>query len=107
MVGEKQHRWSKFNPIFDIDPLLDKEVTSLSAGQWQRVAITKVLSQTSALILLDEPDAPLDTHWSECLDSVLSDEISEGRVIVLTLHRQDIQKSWKYQALNLAHTTSS
>jgi ABC-type transport system involved in cytochrome c biogenesis ATPase subunit len=107
MVGEKQHRWSKFNPIFDIDPLLDKEVTSLSAGQWQRVAITKVLSQTSALILLDEPDAPLDTHWSECLDSVLSDEISDGRVIVLTLHRQDIQKSWKYQALNLAPTTSS
>jgi ABC-type transport system involved in cytochrome c biogenesis ATPase subunit len=56
---------------------------------------------------MDEPDAPLDSHWSECLNTVLSDVISEGRVIVVTLHRQDIQKSWKYQSLNLTPTHTS
>ena len=106
-VGEKQHRWTKFNATFDVDALMEKEITALSAGQWQRVAITKVLSQPSSLILMDEPDAPLDNHWSECLNTVLSDVISEGRVIVVTLHRQDIQNSWKYQSLNLTPTHTS
>jgi ABC-type transport system involved in cytochrome c biogenesis ATPase subunit len=107
MVGNKQNPSTKFNAMFDVDALMEKEITALSAGQWQRVAITKVLSQPSSLVLLDEPDAPLDTQWSECLDRVLSDEISEGRVIVVTLHRQDIQKCWKYQHLNLTPLTSS
>lgn len=107
MVGNKQNTSTKFNAMFDVDALMEKEITALSAGQWQRVAITKVLSQPSSLVLLDEPDAPLDTQWSECLDRVLSDEISEGRVIVVTLHRQDIQKSWKYQHLKLTPLTSS
>jgi ABC-type transport system involved in cytochrome c biogenesis ATPase subunit len=106
-VGQKQHRVTKFNATFDVDALMEKEITDLSAGQWQRVAITKVLSQPSSLILMDEPDAPLDSHWSECLNTVLSDVISEGRVIVVTLHRQDIQKSWKYQSLNLTPTYTS
>ena len=106
-VGQKQHRWTKFNATFDVDALMEKKITALSAGQWQRVAITKVLSQPSSLILMDEPDAPLDNHWSECLNTVLTDVISEGRVIVVSLHRQDIQNSWKYQSLNLTpiHTS--
>ena len=59
MVGDHQITSTKFNAMFDVDSLMDKEITSLSAGQWQRVAITKVMSQPSSLVLLDEPDAPL------------------------------------------------
>ena len=60
MVGDHQITSTKFNAMFDVDSLMDKEITSLSAGQWQRVAITKVMSQPSSLVLLDEPDAPLN-----------------------------------------------
>jgi ABC-type Mn2+/Zn2+ transport system ATPase subunit len=84
-----------------ISQFLDKDITTLSAGQWQRVAITKVIESNSSIIVLDEPDAPLDDQWSASLATIIDKEVSTGRVIVLTLHREEIRKSWKFQHLNL------
>lgn len=49
------------NPL-DIKPLLDQDVTQLSGGELQRVAIAGCLSQKAQLYLLDEPSAYLDVE---------------------------------------------
>lgn len=90
-----------------INAFLDKDVTTLSAGQWQRVAIAKVIASKSSIIILDEPDSPLDNHWSASLAEILDKEIATGRVVVVTLHREEIRKSWKFQHLNLTAKVSS
>ncbi len=84
-----------------ITPLLNKEITSLSAGQWQRVAISKVIATNRTVTILDEPDAPLDDQWSATLANIIETEIMEGKVFVVTLHRPEIKKIWKFQSLNL------
>lgn len=101
MIGQKQQAGQDYITKLDIESLLDREITRLSTGQWQRVAITKVLQTAGPVIVLDEPDAPLDDHWSEQLAMLIDEEVERGRVIVMTLHRPEIRKSWKFQQMNL------
>jgi len=101
MIGNIPLQKADYTTTFEITPLLDKEITALSAGQWQRVAITKILNTNSRVIALDEPDAPLDEHWSKCLEAAINDEISIGKIVIVTLHRPEIRKCWKFQQLNL------
>jgi len=106
-IGKTLHPQTDHTEIFDILPTLDKDITALSAGQWQRVAITKIMNTNSHVIILDEPDAPLDDHWSRVLETTIYNAMASGRVIVVTLHRTEIRKNWKFQHLNLSATISS
>jgi len=45
-----------------VEPILDREVTELSGGELQKVAITACLSRKAQLYLLDEPSAYLDVE---------------------------------------------
>jgi len=61
-----------------IDPLnlkhlLDKNLSELSGGQLQRVAIAHCLSQEANLFLLDEPSAYLDVEQRLIVAKVISD----------------------------------
>eukprot|EP00743_Colponemidia_sp_Colp-15_P000937 GILK01001035.1.p1 GENE.GILK01001035.1~~GILK01001035.1.p1 ORF type:complete len:603 (+),score=113.20 GILK01001035.1:50-1858(+) len=46
----------------NIDPLMDQEVTNLSGGELQRVAIVLCLGQPADIYLIDEPSAYLDSE---------------------------------------------
>eukprot|EP00917_Polyrhabdina_sp_WS-2016_P022221 GHVP01048257.1.p1 GENE.GHVP01048257.1~~GHVP01048257.1.p1 ORF type:complete len:649 (-),score=100.87 GHVP01048257.1:109-2055(-) len=58
------------HPMFDtdvvkplkIDPLMDQEVTKLSGGELQRVALILALGKPADLYLIDEPSAHLDSE---------------------------------------------
>lgn len=101
MIGQHQRLNQDYTAKLDIESLLDRDITGLSTGQWQRVAITKVLQTGGSVIIMDEPDAPLDDHWSEMLAVTIDNEVMGGKVIVITLHRPEIRYSWKFQQLNL------
>jgi len=45
-----------------VEPILDREVTELSGGELQKVAIAACLSRKAQLYLLDEPSAYLDVE---------------------------------------------
>lgn len=101
MIGRQKQSDRDYTAKLDIDSLLDFEITRLSTGQWQRVAISKVLQTDSPVIVLDEPDAPLDDHWCQHLALIIDEEVTRGKAIVMTLHRPEIRKSWKFQRINL------
>ena len=101
MIGQQKQSDRDYTAKLDIGSLLDFEITRLSTGQWQRVAISKVLQTDSPVIVLDEPDAPLDDHWCQHLALIIDEEVMRGKAIVMTLHRPEIRKSWKFQRINL------
>ena len=47
---------------FDLDKILDKQVSKLSGGELQRLATAVTLSQDADVYLLDEPTAFLDVE---------------------------------------------
>lgn len=64
----------------EIDKLMDKELSTLSGGELQRVAIALTLAQPSDLILMDEPSAYLDV---------------EQRILVAKTIRSIVEKTGK------------
>lgn len=72
-----------------LDTLLGTEIeggADLSVGQWQRVAIARVLFRNASFIVLDEPTASLDAEAEAALFDVLQG-LRAGRTIVLISHR--------------------
>lgn len=63
--------------------LLDRHPLTLSAGEAQRVALTKVLGRPAAVYALDEPEAHLDAAGKDILLAVLADKAGQGACIVL------------------------
>jgi ATP-binding cassette subfamily E protein 1 len=61
---EFESGWYKSEIVqpLNVEPLLDRDVTKLSGGELQRVAIAACLSRKAQLYLLDEPCAYLDVE---------------------------------------------
>jgi ATP-binding cassette subfamily B protein len=58
----------------------------LSGGQWQRVAIARVLFRGASFLILDEPTASLDAEAEAALFETLR-ELRHGRTVVIISHR--------------------
>ena len=59
-AAERTARVAEMAAMFDIEELLDRDVTDLSGGQKQRVALGRAMVRDPDVFLLDEPLASLD-----------------------------------------------
>lgn len=73
---------------FNIQSFIDRPVRSLSAGQMQRIALTRLCASASdSLWLLDEPDTALDTDNRAALFSLIDQHCERGGRVILATHR--------------------
>src|SRR6266702_3107500 len=63
-------------------------VTDLSGGQWQRLALARLLYHDSPLLILDEPTASLDPVGERQIFDML-DTFAKEKIILFTTHRYD------------------
>ncbi|MCI0712364.1 MAG: ABC transporter ATP-binding protein/permease [Chloroflexi bacterium] len=63
-------------------------VTDLSGGQWQRLALARLLYHKSPIIILDEPSASLDPVGERQIFALLS-SLAHEKIILFTTHRYD------------------
>ncbi|GAA3638971.1 hypothetical protein GCM10022223_67490 [Kineosporia mesophila] len=61
--------------------------TGLSAGQRQRLALTRLLLSEAPLVVLDEPTAHLDAGSEQAVLALLRELRSRGRTVVMVAHR--------------------
>ena len=81
----------------------DELTANLSFGQQKKLALIRVLAQSSELIVLDEPFVGLDTAASDLLNGFFVQKLSEGTGLILTSH---IQPSVECQVIELDKTNA-
>lgn len=63
---------------------------TLSGGQRQRLALARTIFRKPALIVLDEPNANLDTDGEQALSRAIAHMKSLGRTIVFVTHKTNL-----------------
>lgn len=63
-------------------------VTDLSGGQWQRLALARLLYHDAPLLMLDEPSASLDPVGERQIFELLA-RLSHEKIILFATHRYD------------------
>ena len=74
---------SRYNLPLD----LDAPITSLSAGEKQRVEIVRILLQDPKLLIMDEPTSVLTPQEVKSLFETLNALVEEGRTILYITHK--------------------
>jgi len=62
--------------------------TDLSGGQWQRLALARLIYQDAPVIILDEPIASLDPQGERAVFELFSQQ-AQSKIIIFTTHRYD------------------
>ena len=67
---------------------LDVDVLQLlSAGQWQKIALSRALYRCGDVLILDEPTAQLDTVFSDLFFRLLPDFQKTYALVILITHK--------------------
>ncbi|SEV90060.1 heme ABC transporter ATP-binding protein [Halobacterium jilantaiense] len=75
----------------EVAQFADRDVTSLSGGEKQRVLLARALAQDAPILLLDEPTASLDVnHQVRTLELVRGLADSDDRAVVAAIHDLDL-----------------
>ena len=71
------------------DTIVGERGLALSAGERQRVAIARALLTNPAVLILDEPTAPLDSDTERTVIDGL-ERVMRGRTIIVITHRAEL-----------------
>lgn len=86
---------------------LNKDATTLSGGEQQRLALAKVFLSPASIILLDEPTRALDNQTAQPLIDRLYDFAhSEQKILIIVTHDNDVVKKADVH-LDLTHQTTA
>jgi iron complex transport system ATP-binding protein len=70
----------------EVRHLAGRPFTTLSGGERARVALARVLAQTTAVLMLDEPTAALDIRHQELVLHVARQRAAQGVAVLVVLH---------------------
>lgn len=90
-----QKDWEKVytaSSVLNIETYLDREMTTLSQGELQRVMLAKVFIQEPKILLLDEPTTALDIGFKELVKNQIIKylEMRPETIIIISTHEPDV-----------------
>ena len=78
----------------DLTPFRERALNSLSGGERQRAALATLMAQTPDVWLVDEPTNHLDLRYQVAVMSLLAEQASMDRVVVMSLHDVNVAAQW-------------
>ena len=91
-----------FNDVMGIKPFAHKLVERLSAGQKQRVALTRIVNSNAKLWVLDEPFTALDKNSIALFEAELQRHLRAGNMAVISSHQPLMLSDVQTKTLNLS-----
>ncbi len=88
---EQKELARKNTELLGLSDLAEKCYRELSGGQQQRTLLARALCASSRLLLLDEPEAALDTRVTREMYSLISELNSQGVTVITVSH--DVQSA--------------
>jgi iron complex transport system ATP-binding protein len=88
--------------VCDLLELADRDVTTLSGGEFQRARIARALCQEPRSLVLDEPTASLDIRHQMVILELLRASTDEGMTVLLVTHSLDRAAQFADRILLLA-----
>ncbi|MBS0343718.1 MAG: ATP-binding cassette domain-containing protein, partial [Proteobacteria bacterium] len=76
--------------------ILDAEVSHLSTGERQRLALLRSLARGPSVLLLDEPTAALDREATLAYEELVRQQLQQGTAAIWVTHSHE-------QAMRVAH----
>lgn len=86
----------------DARRLANRDVGTLSGGEFQRVRVARALAQTPAALVLDEPTASLDIRHEMEILRLLRTSADQGITVLLITHHLDLAARFADRLLLLA-----
>lgn len=77
-----------------LTPIADRQVTTLSGGESQRVSIAQAIAQKTPVLLLDEPLSVQDVGSRTRIINLLKTLAKGGTTIVVVAHSSEINLAW-------------
>jgi ABC-type cobalamin/Fe3+-siderophores transport system ATPase subunit len=78
----------------DLITLADRQVTTLSGGEAQRVSIATAIAQNTPVLLLDEPLAAQDVGSRKRIIELLQKLADDGVSVVVVAHSNESELTW-------------
>ena len=78
----------------DLTTLANRQVTTLSGGEAQRVSIATAIAQNTPILLLDEPLAAQDVSSRKRIIELLQKLADDGVSVVVVAHSNESELTW-------------
>jgi len=78
----------------DLTTLANRQVTTLSGGEAQRVSIATAIAQNTPVLLLDEPLATQDVGSRRRIIELLQKLADDGVTVVVVAHSNESELTW-------------
>jgi iron complex transport system ATP-binding protein len=76
-----------------LEHFAERDVETLSGGEWQRALIARAIAQDTPILLLDEPVASLDLRYQDQVYRLLSSLAGRGRLVLVADHHLELAAS--------------
>jgi ABC-2 type transport system ATP-binding protein len=87
VMQDRKKRLAEIISTFRLEPLLDKPVVALSAGELTRLNLAKAFMNDPEIVLLDEPTASLDPESAHVVrEYILTRRKESGMSVLFTSH---------------------
>ena len=80
--------------LLDLTSLADRQVTTLSGGEAQRVSIATAIAQKTPVLLLDEPLSAQDVASRKRIIELLQKLADDGVTVVVVAHSNESELAW-------------
>jgi len=96
-------RVSEALSLVDLDGFAERNMSSLSGGEQQRVFLAQALVQETDILLLDEPTTHLDVHHQYEFLYRVQEFISEGKTVIGAFHDLELAARFSNHLFILQH----